>query len=147
MTTVRQLREIVLTALASQNGLQVFDGEPDSGLKSLGYGAGNRTDVIIDPDGRAHMHAALYLGIGRPDDERACGGHGAVNDTFQVTAVGGDSDRCLRAIEKVQAALEGLHVTGSGRISQDDFDPGPMPVDPEPPPSRTYLPMTFRVLL
>ena len=148
MTTVLQLREQVLEALAAQRNLQVFDGEPDSGIPSRGYASnGKSSAVAIDPDGRVHMHVAVYLGIGRPDDERACGGHGATNDAFQVTVVGGDAHRCLLAIEKAQAALEGLRVPGAGRISQDDFDPGPLRVDSEPPPSRTYLPVTFRVLL
>lgn len=112
----------------------------------MGFG-NESTAVVIDADKRAHMHAALYLGIGRPDDERANGGHGATNDTFQVTCVGGDSYRCLLAIAKVQTALEGLRVPGAGRISQDDVDLGPLRVDPDPSPSRTYLPLIFRVLL
>lgn len=145
--TPDQLAEVVLTALAAQPNLQVFDGEPDSGIPSRGFGA-PKTSVAMDADGRAHVHAAAYFGVGRPDDQRPCGGFGGTDDTFQVTCVGGDRKRALLAASKVKAALHGLQVDdGKSRILLDDFDPGPVRVDRDPSPSRSYLPLTFRVPL
>lgn len=146
-TTPAQLATIVLNALAAQPNLQVFDGEPDSGLKCLGYMAG-KTSVAMDGDGRAHIHAALYMGPGKPDDERAATAFASTNVTFQVTAVGGDQSRCLLAIEKVKAALHGLRVgDDSSLLICDPFDPGAIRVDRDPSPSRSYLPLIFRVSL
>lgn len=140
-----QLAEIVLTALAAQTNLQVFDGEPDSGIPSRGFGGG-ATAVILDGDKRAHMYAAVYMGVGRPSDARSCAAFGGNDTTFQVTGAGGDRHRALLALSKIRAALHGLSIDdGASLILLDDFDPGPLRVDRDPAPSRTYLPLTFRV--
>lgn len=145
--TPAQLRAAVLSMLAAQSNLQVWDGPPGDGPLSLGYRPGE-DDVALDGDGRAHMHAALYLSPGGPnvDDERMTGTGATTVATFQVTAVGGDSNRCDLAVAKVLAALHDRRAPGAGLIRLD-FDPGPARVDREPTPSRHYVPLTFRVAL
>lgn len=145
--TPNGLRGFVLPLLVAQPNLQVWDGVPGDTGTSLGFRPGER-HVALDEDGRAHMHAALYIGSGgrQLDDERLTGHGGTLVATFQVTAVGGDANRCLEAARKVMAALEGVHVPGGGVIRLD-FDPGPASVAPEPTPSRHYVTLMFRVAL
>ena len=145
--TPNGLRGFVLPLLVAQPNLQVWDGAPGDGNTALGYQAGSR-DVAIDGDGRAHMYAALYVGPGgrELDDERLTGHGGTLVATFQVTAAGGDTTRCLMAAQKVMAALEGVHVPGGG-VLRLDYDPGPLRTDREPTPSRQYVPLMFRVAL
>lgn len=135
----------LLAALVAQPNLQVFDGAPDDGRPSLGYGAPAR-DVKMDPDGRAHMYAALYVGPGAAnlEDERGNGRGGTHVVTFQVTAAGGDPARANRAVDKVTAALVGLRATGGG-IIRADADPGPPRLDRDPTPGRYFVPLLFRV--
>lgn len=139
------LRAQVIAALAAQTNLQVFDGAPDEGRPSTGYGLGS-PEVELDDDGRAHMYAAVYIGVSAPslEDERVAGVGGTRVNTFQVTAAGGDPNRALRASEKVVSALVGLRVPGGGLIRLD-ADPGPPRLDREPKPGRYYLPLPFRV--
>jgi hypothetical protein len=143
--TTTALHAQALAALAAQTNLQVFDGAPDDGRPSLGYGAPAR-DVVMDGDGRAHMYAALYVGPGARnlEDERAAGIGGTRVVSFQVTAAGGDPNRANRAVDKVLAALEGKRVPGGGLI-RADADPGPPRLDREPNPGRYFVPLLFRV--
>lgn len=143
MSTV--LRAQLLTALVGAPNLQVFDGAPDDGRECLGYGAGAR-DVVLDPDGRAHMYAALYVGPGARnfEDERATGTGGTRVTSFQVTAAGGDPHRANLAATKVLTALEGVRVPGGGLI-RADADPGPPRLDRDPTPGRYFVPILFRV--
>lgn len=137
--------ELVLDRLAQQVALQVFDGEPGSGLDSRGFGGG-ATAVVIDPDKRVHMHAAVYIGAGRNDDERATADFAGLEQGFQVTAVGGDRERCLKAVAKVKAALDGAWILNS-LVTLEPFEPGAIRVDRDPSPSRTYVPLHFTVSL
>ena len=138
------VRAWALGHLVSQANLQVFDGRPDDSNPSVGYGAPSR-DVAIDPDGRAHMYACLYTGAAMPgEDERLTGTGGTLGATFQVTAAGGDQNRCELAVAKVLAALHGQRLPGGGICRVDPFDPIPR-TDDAPSPSRTYLPLIFRV--
>lgn len=145
--TPNQLRTFLLTLLTAQSNLQVWDGAPGDGTDSLGYRPGE-PDVAIDGDGRAHMYAALYVSPGgrNLEDERMSATGSTTVATFQVTAAGGDANRCLLAVQKVNAALEGRRVTGGG-IIRVDADPGTPRIDREPTPSRHYVPLLFRVAL
>lgn len=146
--TPDEVRTDVLTRLAAQPNLQVFDGQPASGRPSFGYGAGT-DDVVTDGDGRAHMYAALYVGSGIDNltDERSHGLGGTRVTTFQVTAAGGDPRRCLLAAEKVRAALHGVRAGSGQGLYRIEVDPATPRTDDEPRPSRTYLPLIFRVAL
>lgn len=141
------LRSDLLTMLAAASNLQVWDGAPGDGNKSVGYRPGE-PDVALDGDGRAHMYAALYVSPGgrNLDDERMSATGGTITPTFQVTAAGGDSHRCELATTKVLAALEGRRIPAGG-IIRLDMDPGPPRIDREPTPSRHYVPLLFRVAL
>lgn len=145
--TPNELRAFLLPLLAAQPNLQVWDGAPGDGNTSLGYRPGE-PDVALDGDDRAHMYAALYVSPGgrNLEDERLSGTGSTTVATFQVTAAGGDANRCLLAVGKVLAALEGRRVTGGG-IIRVDLDPGPPRLDREPTPSRQYVPLLFRVAL
>lgn len=139
-----------LAQLAAQSLLQVFDGAPDDAAVSIGWtprpdGKGQR-DVFLDPDGRAHQYACLYAAPGTRarEDERLTGTHGTTDNVFQVTAAGGDQRRCGLAVEKVLAALNGQRLPGGGLCRADAFAPFPR-VDKDPSPSRTYVPLIFRV--
>lgn len=144
--TPLELRDFALTQLAAQANLQVWDGEPGTG-KSLGFRPGE-TEVAMDGDDRAHMHAALYVGSGTDstEDARSIGYGGTRVSTFQVTAVGGDRDRCLRAVQKVEAALH-RKLAPSGGVILLDFDPSPPREDRDPAPPRYFVPLPFRVAL
>lgn len=135
----------VRAALVAQTNLQVFDGAPDDGRPSAGFGAPS-PEVHLDADGRAHMYAAVYVGVGAPslEDERAAGVGGTKVNAFQVTAAGGDPNRAMRAAEKVVAALVGLRVPGGGLIRLD-APAGPPLLDREPTPGRYFMPLPFRV--
>ena len=145
--TPNELVEFLLPLLAAQPNLQVWDGPPGDGNKSIGYRPGE-VDVAIDADGRAHMYAALYVGPGGRslEDERLSATGGTVVGTFQVTAAGGDRNRCLLAVQKVLAAVEG-RLLPSGGVVRLDMDPGVPRVDREPTPSRQYVPLVFRAAL
>ncbi|MGG5257461.1 hypothetical protein [Phycicoccus avicenniae] len=145
--TPNELRQTCLTLLAAQSNLQVWNGAPAESEPALGFGAGS-LDVALDPDGRAHLYAALYVGSGwrTPEDDRLAGVSGTRVSTFQVTAAGGDIDRCLRAADKVLAALDGVLIA-SGGVIRNDIDPGLPREDRDPKPSRYYLPLIFRVAI
>ena len=142
--TPNELRLWVIAQLAAQTNLQVWDGEPGDGNTALGYQAGAR-DVTLDGDGRAHMYAALYVGSGRRDisEDRETGHDGPLVATFQVTAAGGDPNRCLLAAQKVMAALEAKRAAAHlGRVELQ-MDAGPPRIDRDPSPSRHFLPLIF----
>jgi hypothetical protein len=145
--TPNELRAFVLARLVAQANLQVWDGAPGDGTLSLGFRPGER-DVALDGDGRAHIHAAAYIGSGGIgfDDERMSATGGTVVSTFDVIAVGGDINRCNLAVTKVKAALLGVRVTAAG-IIRLDFDPGAPQVEREPTPSRYFVSIPFRVAL
>lgn len=145
--TPDQLRTTVLALLAAQPNLQVWDGAPGDGQQSRGYRPGE-LDVAVDGDGRVHMYAALYAGPGGPTsaDERLTATGATLVATFQVTAAGGDPNRCLLAVSKVMAAVNEQRLL-SGGVVRLDFDPGPPRIDREPSPSRHYVPLMFRVAL
>lgn len=145
MIVAQDLLDLVLARLEAAGNVQVFDGAPDDAVKARGYAAG-RTAVALDPDGRAHMYAAVYLGHPTPgiEDERVCGAPGTPVTTFQVTAAGGDRRRATLCAAKVAAALEGVRVPDGGLIRLD-LDPGPVRVDQGVAPSRAYYPLIFRV--
>lgn len=139
------LTDFVIAQLVAQPNLQVFDGRPDDAVKAVGYAAG-QTQVAVDPDGRAHMYAAVYVSVPSPgvDDERVCGAPGTPTSVFQVTAAGGDPYRARLAARKVMAALIAERIPGGGLIRLD-LTPGPVRIDTEPSPSRAYYPLIFRV--
>ena len=110
--------------------LDVFLGEPVANL---------------DSDQRAHPYAAVYPSPGHHDPAAA-----PLTDvadlltwTFQVTAAGGDADRCMRATGRVLAVLLGWRLEATADPVRLEFDPGPMRVDRDVSPSRCYIPLLF----
>lgn len=142
-----ELRQLVLDQLVAQDNLQVWDGAPAEGQKALGYQAGALT-VALDPDGRAHAYAAVYVGPGwyTPDDDRLDGRSGTRVADFQVTAAGGDQHRAMLATEKVFTALEGYRLS-SGAVIRNTVLPGTPRLDREPTPSRYFVPVLFDVVI
>lgn len=106
----------------------------------------------MDSDGKAHPHAALYPSPGwqRPIDLS-----GATRDlpqTFQVTAIGGDTARALRAVDRVREALTDYtpDVPGieCGPVAElASYDPGSLSVDTTYAPPRYYAPLLFTGLI
>ncbi|WP_152185350.1 hypothetical protein [Segeticoccus rhizosphaerae] len=136
ITDVPTLHDAVLALLRAQDNLDVFDGSVDDA---------GQPPVRVDPDGRAHMYAVLYVSPGRPDpgEETVCGDPGQLLWSFQVTAAGGDTNRAMQAAAKVRAALTGVRLgPATGRI-REPFDPGPAREDRDPSPSRWYVPLPF----
>ncbi len=145
--TPTEFAKWVAEAVAAQQHMQVFLGAPDDVNPCLGFAAGSRK-VATDPDGRAHMYAAVYVGYGTRDpyedslDERIAG---SVLLAFQVTVAGGDTQRCSLAAEKVFAALDRRQPPGCGVIRLSS--PQSMRTDRDPSPSRQFLPITGTVRL
>jgi hypothetical protein len=131
----RTHKDAVLALLDAIANLDVYDGEP--------------TDVPTDAGGAVNPYAALYGGAGT----RFAGGlDGASVDfdwPFQVTAVGGDPNECLWAVDKVCAALLDVQPTVAGRSTwriYQDGEPGPVRQDPPTvSPRRYYVPLLFRL--
>lgn len=131
MTTVVDYRDAVLNALGEQWSLDVFDGRPK---------------YRLDGDGRAHIAATLHMGIGSPDplQETLAGGRPLVGLTFQVTAAGGDLDRCLLAARKVREALTDVELSGAGFCREDSGFLFPRE-DRDVTPPVWFLPVVYRV--
>lgn len=131
MTTVLEFRAAALAALDAQANLDVFDGRPA---------------YRLDGDGRAHIAATLHMGVGAPDPlhQTLAGGRPLVGLTFQVTAAGGDVERCVLAARKVREALTDQMLAGAGFCREDSGMLFPRE-DRDVTPSVWYLPMIYRV--
>lgn len=136
MTDALTARDLILTALRAQPHLDVFDGAVnDAGEPPFG----------TDPDGRTHMGAVLWMGIGSPDDleQTMCGDRPLLSYGWQVTCVGGDSDRALRAALKVRAALTGQHLAPDLGACRELLDRPTVRQDPAAKPARWFLPIVY----
>lgn len=99
-----------------------------------------------DLDGRVHGHAILYTGPGHLHATALCDTPRDMTWTGQVTAVGGDPNRCMWAVAKIRAALTGVRLTVAGAQSGllvETGDPGPARRDDEPSPPRFYVPLPY----
>lgn len=121
----------ILALLEGVPGLDVFDGEPQARM---------------DSDGRAHPYAAVYVTPGTPVD-RALAAYSGHVVGWQVTAAGGDAERCRRAVDRVRAGLVDQWITVGGVDRQilelEGYDPGPMRVDQAVTPPRSWVPLFF----
>lgn len=133
-TTIEQATAAVVALLEAAPNLDVFDGA---------------VKARMDSDGKAHPYAALWASPGRdnPDEQRECGTARALVWTFQVTAAGGDVDRCRRAVDRTLAALLNVRLFPNGGRIRLDFDPGPEREDRDESPPRWYVPLSFVVSL
>lgn len=133
------LHDTILAALRAQPNLDVLDGAVDD-ADQPGY--------RLDPDGRVHITAVLWMSIGARYDtgnDSLCGDRDLTPLTFQVSAVGGDANRSRRAALKIRAALTGrvlLH--GSGRCLEQLDQVNPRP-DATASPARYVTPMLYRL--
>jgi len=133
---VAVLHDAALAVLMTTTNLDVFDGSVDD----AGQGS-----VRMDPDGRAHMYAVLYVSPGRNIPGNLTGAPSHLAWSFQVTAAGGDVNRVLTAAKKVRSALTGVRLTTSGGLVNESTDPGPIRQDLAVSPSRWYVPILFDV--
>lgn len=130
------LKDVVLDRLRAQPHLDVFDGSPDDA---------GQPDVSLDPDGRAHIYAALYFGapVASPLAESICGARDLDVVSFQVTAAGGDQDRALRAAMKVRAALTGVLLTPRSGFCREQLDQLFAQRDNSAQPVRWFVPILY----
>jgi hypothetical protein len=122
--------EAVRARLATVPNLNVFVGEPVA---------------VMDSDNKAHPYAAIYPTPGwhDPTDATLDESRDLLSWTFQVTAAGGDSVRCTRAASRVLGVLLGWRLEPSAGPVRLEFNPGPMQIDRDVQPFRTYLPLMF----
>ena len=122
----------VLARLGQAQGLDVFDGEPSA---------------REDRDGRARPYAACYFGAGHQYGPALCSVSTEMRWTFQVTAAGGDRDRCRRAVARVRGQILDFAPEAAGLLvwpirELDDYEPREM-TDGDAMPSRVYVPLIF----
>lgn len=104
----------------------------------------------LDPDGRVHAYAVLYMAPGRPTALTLDATQGSLFAGFQVTCVGGDPTRALWCLDKVRGALVGAFITVDGRehqITASEFDPGTVRRDDDVTPPRHYIPDRYDVFI
>lgn len=131
-----RVHDAVLAALQEQTNLDVLDGA----VGELG-----QPKYRMDEEG-AHITAVLWWSsdTASPDDESLAGTRALRGISWQVTAVGGDQNRAVRAADKVRAALEGVRLTSfTGRVRLDPT--GTVQKDESVTPHARFLPMVFRV--
>jgi len=133
-----RLHDAVLAALKAQDNLDVLDGA----VGELG-----QSKYRMDSDAPGiHITAVLWWSMDTAglDDEALDGTRPLRSISWQVTAVGGDQNRAIRAADKVRAALEGVRVTPfTGRARLDPT--GTVQKDESVTPHARFLPMIFRV--
>lgn len=115
--------------------LQVFDGEPK--------------DVLEDGDSGARPYAAVYPSAGEALALTLCGQATEARWSAQITCAGADRTRCMRAVERVRAALSGWTPTVPGLVvdplsEPDDYAPQVrIDSDSDVQPARTWAPLQF----
>lgn len=131
MADLLELRDGTAALLRAVPGLDLHVGRVDQ--------------VTLDPDGRAHPYAVLWVSTGRDDpaEEAVDTTAGQLVWSFQVTAAGGDDTRALWAAGKVLSALVGARLLPSSGVVRLTADPGPVREDAAVTPSRSYLPLLF----
>lgn len=125
--------------------LAILDALPDLGS----YDAEVPTTPPADPDGRVHPYCVLYPSNGTRDRTSILATSDMVRWPFQVTAVGGDMQRCLFAAREVTDALTDVRITAGGWSSSPiEHLPGPDPAKDETPglTPRFYVPLLFAVI-
>lgn len=124
----------VLTLLDAIANVVTYDGEVPR-------------DLPLDPDGRVHPYLVFYPGVGNLDRTALNAASTAGVWSFQVTAVGGDRQRCQFAAAAAAGALTDIRLTVSGWQSSPIVHlPGPdMARDDDPNPPRFYVPLLFEV--
>jgi len=133
---VLALHDAALARLQACTNLTVLDGSVDDA---------GQPGVLVDPDGRAHMYAVLYVSPGRNVQSNLAGTTGHLAWSFQVTCAGGDVNRALNAAVKVRAALTGVRLTATSGWVRESTDPGTVREDPGVQPSRWYVPILFNL--
>lgn len=125
----------VLALLNSVTGLTVYDGEvPDT--------------PPADAMGRVNAYAVLYASAAPSQRDAIAGPSTRFPWSFQVTAVGGDRQRCSWAVKAVCGALVDQRLTVAGFTSSpigQDTGPG-MGRDDTVVPPRLFQPLLFSLL-
>lgn len=139
LTTIDQWvtwRDAIAAALRAQPNLDVLvDGIDIAGEPTY----------RLDPDRRVHMTAVLWMGVAVPveGDDTVCGDRDLGSLSWQVTAVGGDTDRAARAAFKTRAALTGKHLVEPHGRALEQFNQVSVIEDKSASPSRFYYPLLY----
>lgn len=105
----------------------------------------------LDPDGAVHAYAVLYDAPGRRSGSRVGSTRDRFDGLFQVTAVGGDNNRCLWCVDQVTTRLTGQLLTVPGRskkarLVEDESNATRSVIeDSDVTPYRYYVPLLFRL--
>jgi len=130
--TPRQVHVALIARLRTDPALVVFDGEP---------GEHGRPTVPTAKDGTANPYVIAWPPTGHREHGRLAPGYSARRSRLWVTVAGGDTTRCLWALERVENLLDGWPPTGDARRGRltHDLDPGPPQVDRDVDPHRVYV--------
>ena len=101
-----------------------------------------------DPDGRAHIAAWALLGPGTHSQwaQRGCGTRPVLLGDFQITAVGGDPNRCIRAALAIRAALHNQFIAGA-LVLEEELRRNSPREDPASTPPAYYMPLLYTATL
>ena len=134
----RTAKDVVLDVLESiaEPSIDVFDGNVDD------------RRVTIAGDGNVQGYAVLWWTPGVDLQQRLCPTPDARQLTFQITAVGGDTNRCLGVADALQATLIGRRLTLPDGVSTPirnyDFGNGDVvSKDPREVPERYFVPLLY----
>lgn len=125
-------REAVLARLDPIANITVYDGEVP-------------TTPPVDAEGRVHPYLVLYPGGGNATRTALDATSSLTAWSFQVTAVGGDPQRCLWAAAAAASALVDVRLAIPDWVCAPlEQQPTPdMARDDKPRPPRFYVPLRF----
>ena len=112
---------------------------------------GKVSDPPKNSDGTVKTYAVLYESPGHRSGSRVGATRDRWSGTFQVTCVGGDSERCLWVVDEITGRLSGRLITLSGltrprRIFDDASNQSRTVLeDRDVTPYRYFVPLLFRI--
>lgn len=131
------VHEQVWALLDAITGVNTYDGEVPK-------------NPPLDPDGRVHAYAVLFMSPGRPTALMLDGTQDSLATSFQVTCVGGSTARALWCVDQVRAQLVGAFIELDGhqhQITASETQPGPVRLDDDVKPPRHFVPELFDLFI
>lgn len=125
-------------------------------LVAANSGADHRVDIfisipkpVLDSDKAAHAYIVLHPSPGESNrlEEPLTASPGARLWRCQATCAGGDPDRALIALQRLQEALVGVQLTDTSGFVREEGDLGPIRPDITVTPNRWYAPVDLAVEL
>lgn len=114
---------------------QIFDGKV------------NDNEIIFDPDQTVRGYAVLFAGTGSNVTARLCRTPDSRFLPFQITAVGGTTNKALWVADRVLGVVVGARLTipdgVTTPVDMDEGDVGPVQKDEAVNPPRFWLPLLF----